>query len=87
MLPALGMSLATATTDFVSASFISYWARGTQCTSTILDPRSNLLSFSLGDRIVVFLSIPLACVATPLCTTIARARQNSKPVCGTLFEA
>ena len=67
------------------ASFISYWARGTQCTSTILDPRSNLFSFSQGDRIVVFLSIPLACLATPLCTTVARVRQNSKPVCGTLL--
>ena len=44
----------------------------------------QLFSFSLGDGIVVFLSIPLACVATPLCTTIARVRHNSKPLCGTL---
>ena len=95
--PALGISLATATTDFVSASFIKYWARGTQCTSTMLDPRSNLLSLSraqfgrphrrvpVNPALVRSIVCGVESLAAPLCTTIARVRQNSKPVFGTLL--
>ena len=64
--PALELSLATATTDFVSASFISYWGPWHAVYQHHSGSSRQLISFlvpSLEDRIVVFLSIPPSCGA------------------------
>ena len=77
--PALGVSLATEHTDFVSASFIKCWTRGTRVYQHHSGAWLRLTFFllpKLVGRTVVFLRTPVASVYDILSVGL---RQNCKP--------